>query len=320
MHRPLFFALVLVVAGLAITLISLEDTDSQSDTETQIELRVSAKRLADGRTEFALQRRQDDAWGERLLPSGRILSANPPVDSWRNSTPVTIAVPEIVREIEVEVEVIKEVEVEVEVVREVEVYTPPSLDALPEMPEDWLPLNHDRTSERTHRGRAWQMNIAAHAEWTSVWEYSDSFTSDVSDFLAVQLTCNVENSHPTWVLRLPNHIFGDSDEVTVEYFVGESITYTQEFLRRSEAEQDTSWTTWEDATTVLSLIHQHRPSFNHKDFSIRVLGEDGVVHHELATYFLYRLASSDSAPDPLDSILYCGQYGPEESQAADGEL
>ena len=319
MMPRLIIALAIVGAGLSLALLSLGGADSQSEPDTDIELRINAKRLADGRTEFALQRRDDGEWSERIQPRGRYLPADADVDRWLNSTSMFIEGGGEVREVEVirevEVEVIREVEVEV--IKEVEVFVRPTLDALPEKPEGWLPLNHDRGIERIQRGRAWQIHIAANAEWTSLWQYSDSFTSDVGDFLAVQLTCNVQNNNPTWVLRLPNHIFGESDELTVEYFVGESLTYTQDFLRRAEEEQDTSWTTFEDATTVLSLIHENPPSFNSKDFSVRILGEGGVVQHQLSTYFLHRLATSSRSPDPLDNVLYCGQYGDNAEDADD---
>ena len=306
MRAPLVLALAIVAAGLVVTLLSPDGADSQStsDATEQIELRINARRIEDGRTEFALQQRTDGVWSDRILPDIRRLSDSSEIDRWRNSSTVTIDAPVVVREVEVEIEVIKEVEVEV--VREVEVYTQPTLNELPEMPEDWLPLNHDGSRERKQRNRAWQYSIEPHAEVSDIWQYSDS--NDVEDFLAVQFHCRRDDTNPTWVLRLPNVILGDSDELTVEFFVGESLTYSQDFFVGSDAELDTSWTTWENATTVLSLIHANPPSFNDKDFSIRILGDGGVVQHQLSTYHLHRLASSSRAADPLDNVLYCGQY------------
>ena len=54
------------------------------------EVRISARRLDDGRTEFALQQRTDGEWAERMLPRARYFPANPSSDRWLNSSPLTI--------------------------------------------------------------------------------------------------------------------------------------------------------------------------------------------------------------------------------------
>ena len=54
------------------------------------EVRISARRLDDGRTEFALQQRTDGDWAERILPSSRYFPANPSSDRWLNSSPLTV--------------------------------------------------------------------------------------------------------------------------------------------------------------------------------------------------------------------------------------
>ena len=60
------------------------------------ELRVAARRGADGRVEFALQRRSEDgSWGARLLPRRRFLPAVTAADRWLSSSPVdALAVPQ----------------------------------------------------------------------------------------------------------------------------------------------------------------------------------------------------------------------------------
>ena len=59
------------------------------------EVRITAQRLADGRTEFALQQREADGeWGERLLPRARFFPATATVGRWLSSTPLTVGVPE----------------------------------------------------------------------------------------------------------------------------------------------------------------------------------------------------------------------------------
>ena len=60
------------------------------------ELRVAARRLVDGRVEFALQRRAEDgSWGARLLPRRRFLPAVSAAGRWLSSSPVDVlAVPQ----------------------------------------------------------------------------------------------------------------------------------------------------------------------------------------------------------------------------------
>ena len=60
------------------------------------ELRITVQRLADGRTEFALQQRAADGeWGERLLPQARFVPATAAVGRWLSSTPLTVSLPEV---------------------------------------------------------------------------------------------------------------------------------------------------------------------------------------------------------------------------------
>ena len=56
------------------------------------EVRITVQRLADGRTEFALQQRAADGqWGERLLPQARFVPATSAVGRWLSSTPLTVS-------------------------------------------------------------------------------------------------------------------------------------------------------------------------------------------------------------------------------------
>ena len=65
----------------------------QAQSGGEIEIRITAQRLEDGRTEFAIQQREGDAWSDRIAPSARFLPAESPLDRWLSSTPVTIAAP-----------------------------------------------------------------------------------------------------------------------------------------------------------------------------------------------------------------------------------
>ena len=72
MKRITMFSAVLVaLAGLFALGVA-----QQSNTG---EVRINAKRLDDGRTEFALQQRDGSGWGERISPRGRFLPAEPPL-------------------------------------------------------------------------------------------------------------------------------------------------------------------------------------------------------------------------------------------------
>lgn len=56
----------------------------------EAEVRITARRLADGRTEFALQQRTSGEWGERQLPRGRYFPAEASPGRWLHSTPIEI--------------------------------------------------------------------------------------------------------------------------------------------------------------------------------------------------------------------------------------
>ena len=83
---------VLAVAGLIAVLGVTAIPASGSGHEAEV--RITAQRLADGRTEFALQQREaDGGWGERLLPRVRLFPATAAVGRWLSSTPLTVRAP-----------------------------------------------------------------------------------------------------------------------------------------------------------------------------------------------------------------------------------
>ena len=82
-----------VVATVALLGLSFATAPSAHGQQDELEVRVAAQRLADGRTEFALQERQaNGSWGERRLPSGRFFPAGTRVGRWLGSSPLTIEV------------------------------------------------------------------------------------------------------------------------------------------------------------------------------------------------------------------------------------
>ena len=65
---------------------------SAATTDPDLNVRIAAQRLADGRVEFALQQsRQDGGWGVRLLPERRFFPSNATTARWLVSSPLTIA-------------------------------------------------------------------------------------------------------------------------------------------------------------------------------------------------------------------------------------
>ena len=65
------------------------------DDAVGIDVRIAVQRLADGRTEFALQQREADGeWGERLRPWARFVPATATVGRWLWSTSLTVSVAE----------------------------------------------------------------------------------------------------------------------------------------------------------------------------------------------------------------------------------
>ena len=63
-----------------------------AELQSDIVVRIAARRLEDGRIEFALQpQKRNGEWAGRLYPSIRFLPANPPRGRWLNSSPVAVA-------------------------------------------------------------------------------------------------------------------------------------------------------------------------------------------------------------------------------------
>ena len=86
MRRTLIVAVLLVAVALGA--IGTLTVDSQTDES--IEVRISAQRLEDGRTEFGLQQRTANGWSDRILPRGRYFPADAESGRWLNSTPVSV--------------------------------------------------------------------------------------------------------------------------------------------------------------------------------------------------------------------------------------
>lgn len=79
---------LLLVVGALIGAVALAVV--QAATSETAEVRISARRLGDGRVEFALQQRIAGEWNERELPDGRFFPPGAELGSWLNSTPLVI--------------------------------------------------------------------------------------------------------------------------------------------------------------------------------------------------------------------------------------
>ena len=81
----------LALAAVPLLAVLLAAAPAAHGQESAIEVRVAAQRLADGRTEFALQERNaDGSWAARRLPQLRYFPANTAVGRWLASSPLTV--------------------------------------------------------------------------------------------------------------------------------------------------------------------------------------------------------------------------------------
>ena len=92
----LLLALGIAAAVVVTTLVNqimFRSADADSNEHVTTEVRISAKQLADGRVEFALQQWDGAEWGERILPRPRLFPTNSRVDHWLNSGPIELRTP-----------------------------------------------------------------------------------------------------------------------------------------------------------------------------------------------------------------------------------
>lgn len=98
----LLSAIVVLTSATAIWSLTAHAQD-QEEEETPalvasgVEVRIGAQRLADGRTEFALQVREEDSWSDLVLPRSRFFPTTATVDRWLNSSILTLESAHVVR-------------------------------------------------------------------------------------------------------------------------------------------------------------------------------------------------------------------------------
>lgn len=97
-RRRFFAALAALVAVLSDTLASLpaaaQDTTGGTDDSA---VRIVARKLSDGRVEFALQQRSGSTWGDRQLPRTRFFPTTARVGRWLVSSPLDVTAPQSAR-------------------------------------------------------------------------------------------------------------------------------------------------------------------------------------------------------------------------------
>ncbi|MYC07714.1 MAG: hypothetical protein F4X57_11195 [Chloroflexi bacterium] len=80
-----------VITGLLLAAVAVPSALLGTQGQSASEARINAYKHEDGRVEFALQVREGDSWGERILPRGRYLGADVRTGRWLSSTPVEIS-------------------------------------------------------------------------------------------------------------------------------------------------------------------------------------------------------------------------------------
>ena len=81
-------------------------TDADGAGSTSPNVRIVARKLENGKIEFALEQRQaDDSWGARLYPTARLLPTTARVGTWHGSTPLEVIVAAAASDFVAEIEV-----------------------------------------------------------------------------------------------------------------------------------------------------------------------------------------------------------------------
>jgi len=79
---------IALVSGMTIWAVQADNDDRAEDAA---DVRISVRKLSDGRVEVALQQREVDGWGARQLPTARFLPADAPAGAWRHSSSLTVS-------------------------------------------------------------------------------------------------------------------------------------------------------------------------------------------------------------------------------------
>ncbi len=83
---------VLIVSAIPAAAGAQEVAGDTAGDASEVEVRIVARRLDDGRVEFGLQQRGDGSWGGRLLPSRRFFPPDATVGRWLSSSRLVLSV------------------------------------------------------------------------------------------------------------------------------------------------------------------------------------------------------------------------------------
>ena len=91
--RRLWRAALVVLTAVAVLGVAPAEVDAQDGADAgEVVARIVARRVSDGRVEFALQQQAlDGSWGDRLLPARRFFPTTAVVGRWLVSTPLELS-------------------------------------------------------------------------------------------------------------------------------------------------------------------------------------------------------------------------------------
>ena len=163
------------------------------------EIRITAMRLDDGRIEFAIQERDGEGWGERVLPRQRFFPTTSE-GRWLNSTPITVGVVD-----------------ELEPATATPTASPtPIATAVPSVESEWY---YDREVDPLTD----EVRTFAHVVLAGETTHSSGYTFGTAG-LTLRCTGSRFEAYVTWGYSL----FGnDDDEIQVKWRVDEEPLHTE---------------------------------------------------------------------------------------------
>ena len=85
-----------VLLAVVATVVVASPVGAQLGSSETLDVRIVARKIANGKVEFGLQQRQsDDSWGARQLPRARFFPTTADVDRWLNSSPLRLPAGEV---------------------------------------------------------------------------------------------------------------------------------------------------------------------------------------------------------------------------------
>ena len=82
-----------LLVGALLGALALAAVSAQTAPDDDLQLRLSIRKLADGRVEVGLQQQRGDEWSERILPDDRFLPAEAEPEQWQDTAPFSLRAP-----------------------------------------------------------------------------------------------------------------------------------------------------------------------------------------------------------------------------------